>query len=117
MKKVLYVDDEDINLFIFRNTFKNDFQILTALSATEALKILEANNDINTIISDLKMPVMNGIELARKTKETYPNIPFYLLTAYHMNPEIESAMEEGIILKYFLKPMDRDEIRNVLSNS
>ncbi|MGW8317311.1 MAG: response regulator, partial [Bacteroidales bacterium] len=61
LPKVLYVDDEQINLDLLRLTFLNEFNIITALSAHEGLEMLEQQPDIHVIISDLRMPVMDGL--------------------------------------------------------
>lgn len=115
MKKeitILYVDDEDINLFLFERSFRSLFKILTANSGEEGLKRLsESSHDIIVVISDMRMPVMNGIEFIRKAKERFNNIAYYVLTAFNYNEEIEKALEDKLIDKFFTKPFDIELIK------
>jgi len=69
--KLLYVDDEFINLQLFKFNFQKEYELFLASSGSEALSILE-KEDINVIISDLKMPGMNGIELIKSIKYKSP---------------------------------------------
>ena len=60
-KTILYVDDEDVNLMLFELNFKKKFNVLTALNGEKGLEILKDNNNVEVVISDMKMPGMNGI--------------------------------------------------------
>ena len=71
---VLYVDDEQSNLRIFKDTFRRDFEVLTAISAFEALEILERNR-VDVVITDQRMPNMTGVELLKKIYARFPNNP------------------------------------------
>ena len=60
---ILYVDDEDVNLFLFEKTFESYYTVITAKSGDEGLKKIEEHQkDIAVVISDMRMPGMNGIE-------------------------------------------------------
>ena len=61
--QVLYVDDEDVNLFLFEQMFKDHFPLKTAISGMLALEVLDTTPEIGVIFSDMRMPLMNGIEL------------------------------------------------------
>lgn len=108
--KILYVDDEPINLMLFQINFETTYEVFTANNAFEGLDILDKELDILVIISDMKMPGMNGIEFIKKAKEKYPNKKFYILTGYEMTDEIKEALESGLILNYFSKPFRLQEI-------
>ena len=69
LPRILYVDDEVINLELLQLTYMNDFEVITATSAKEGLQMLEVNPDIRVVISDLKMPVMNGLEFIKVVKK------------------------------------------------
>lgn len=114
--KVLYVDDEEINLFLFKASFKNNFDVITAQSAKEALEILESDRGIEKVITDMKMPVMDGLSFVNEAIKNYPELPYYLLTGFDKTPDIEEAIEKKIIRHYFRKPLDKEEIlENILS--
>jgi CheY-like chemotaxis protein len=71
LKKILYVDDEHINLELFKINFRNDYQVLTADSAQKGLELI-SSDAVNVVISDLKMPGMNGIEFIERIKQNPP---------------------------------------------
>ncbi len=66
MKKftLLYVDDEESNLLIFKDTFRRKYQIFTAISAKAGIGILD-NNKIDLVLSDQRMPEMTGVEFLK----------------------------------------------------
>ena len=94
--KILYVDDEEINLEILKLTYRNEFEIVTATSGTEGLALLETHPDIHVIISDLKMPVMNGLEFIKEIKRKSNHKVCMLLTGF---------MESEIMLEGFNKEL------------
>jgi len=114
---ILYVDDEPINLKLFEINFKKEYEVLTALDAYKGLEKLEQVDDITAVVSDMKMPLMNGIEFITKAKEKYDSKKFFMLSGFEPTPEIEKAIESGLILKYFRKPFDIDEIRSALEEA
>ena len=79
---VLYVDDETINLKIFELSFKNRFKIFTALSGFEGLDILRNELSILVVVSDMRMPKMDGLEFIEAAKKEFPNLVFFILTGY-----------------------------------
>lgn len=109
---VLYVDDEEINLFLFERSFRSHYTVLTASSGEQGLSKLEDNaSDIIVVISDMRMPGMDGIEFIRKAKEKHFNIAYFILTAFDFSEEINKALEEKLINKFFTKPFDIDQIK------
>ncbi len=111
-KRVLYVDDEQINLLLFEANLKDKFEIITAESGNDALKVIIENKNIDVVISDMKMPFMNGVEFIKKAKLELPNAQYYILTGYGMTDEIKDALDSGLILKKFDKPFNIIEIFN-----
>lgn len=115
--KILYIDDEPVNLMLFEINFSKDYTILTAESGFAGLEILAQNLDTLIIVSDMKMPRMNGIEFIKIAKEKYPDKRFYILTGYEITSEIQEALDSGLILKYFSKPFNIKEIDNEIRKS
>lgn len=109
-KKVLYVDDESINLFLFEKMFDKYFDLICAGSGMEALEILKNDSNIGLVFADMNMPVMNGVEFIKEAKVDRPDISFLILTAYMMNKEISEAIDEGLIIECMHKPFDREKI-------
>lgn len=115
---ILYVDDEDANLFIFEKMFEPKYNILTARSGSEGLKQLEGHsNEIIVVISDMRMPVMNGVEFIRKAKNSFSNIAYFILTGFDFNDEIEEALKTHLIQKFFTKPFEMKEIEAAISEA
>lgn len=111
---LLYVDDEVMNLTLFKHNFKKEYDVLTAESGEEGLSILKENNSISAVISDMKMPGMNGIEFIRTAKNMFPEISYFILTGFDINEEIADALNDKVIEKYFRKPFNKREIKTSL---
>lgn len=106
--KVLYVDDEENNLISFKSMFRKLYKVYTAISAQEALQIIE-NNEMGIIISDQRMPGCTGIQFLAQTIETYPNTIRLLITGQTDIDTVIEAINTGQISKYIQKPWDWDK--------
>lgn len=115
--KILYVDDELTNLKLFEITFRNIFEVITAENGAAGLEMLEKNSDIDVIVSDMKMPGMNGIEFIKKAKVFYPNIKYFILTGFEITEEISDALQDKLIIRCFGKPFNKIEIENTIMQS
>jgi two-component system, response regulator, stage 0 sporulation protein F len=111
---ILYVDDEPINLMLFRLNFEKKYVIITAESGQEGLVKLSENTSIQIVISDMKMPNMDGVEFIRKAKEEYPLLEFFILTGFEITSAIADALNEKILNGYFRKPFNIQEIENAI---
>lgn len=115
---ILYVDDEDVNLFLFERTFESTYKVITAKSGNEGIKKLHDHKDeIIVVISDMRMPEMNGIEFITKAKSKFSNIAYFILTGFAQNDEIDVALKTGLIRKFFTKPYELSEIKDAISES
>jgi CheY-like chemotaxis protein len=94
---LLYVDDESINLKLFELNFKSKFRVVTALSGDEGLETLNNDPNISVVISDMRMPKMDGLEFITKAKQSFPNIVCYILTGYDITDEINDALSKRLI--------------------
>ena len=115
--KILYVDDEDMNLQLFEANLYEEYDVLTAIDGLKGLEILEKNPDILVVISDMKMPYMNGVEFIEKAKEKYPYMKFYILTGFEITDEIQGAIDTKLILDYFKKPFDMNMINKTITEA
>ncbi len=118
MKKesILYVDDEPINLLIFRKNFEKSYNIITAESGFQGLERLKNNPAIRTVISDMKMPGMTGVEFIRIAKKEHPEIVFFILTGFDITKEISEALTDKVIHQYFRKPINIKEIESAINS-
>lgn len=115
---ILYVDDEEANLILFRISFEGAREVLIANSPVEGLQKLEENRGrIKAVISDMNMPDMNGIQFIEKAQETVNDIPYYILSGYAFNNEIDEALQQNTIKRFFTKPFDRSEIESYLNGT
>jgi DNA-binding NtrC family response regulator len=78
---------------------------------------LEENKQICVVVSDMKMPGMNGIEFIKTAKSNFPDLCYFILTGFDITEEISAAIKEKLIIKYFRKPFDINEIRNTINKS
>jgi response regulator RpfG family c-di-GMP phosphodiesterase len=104
--KILYVDDEFINLQLFKIIFSKKYEVLTELNPIKALEILDKELEISIVISDMRMPQISGIEFIKKAKEKYPDKKYFILTGYEITEEIRQALDNRLILEHFKKPFD-----------
>lgn len=115
--RVLYVDDEEINLINFRETLCDDFEIFTAGSGKEALGILEREGEMALVVSDQRMPEMSGIELLTKVREAYPDTIRMVISAYTEVHELIDAINKAEVYRYFVKPWKEDQLRLTIGNA
>jgi response regulator RpfG family c-di-GMP phosphodiesterase len=106
---ILYVDDEENNLFSFKATFRIKYQVYTAISGDEALKILESKK-VHIIITDQRMPEMTGVEFLEKVLEIHPEPMRILLTGYADMTAVVDAVNKGKIFHYLAKPWNEEEL-------
>lgn len=116
-KKILYVDDEYVNLELFKINFEFDFEVFIADSARKGLEILHDSKDIDVIISDLKMPEMDGIEFIEKIKQEDPNKICILLTAFVESDVMLKAINEELIFRYVIKPWNKDDLKDIIEKA
>jgi response regulator RpfG family c-di-GMP phosphodiesterase len=110
---VLYVDDERANRIVFEQSLKTDFTIKTVAGAKAALDVL-ANEEVAVLVSDIRMPEVDGLELLRIAKDKHPNVIRMVITAFSDVDPILRAINEGLVARYIVKPWDREELVQVL---
>lgn len=115
--KILCVDDESNVLSALRRVFiDEDYDILVANSAQEGLSVLE-NEPAQIIISDYRMPGMNGVEFLKEVYRRWPQTMRIVLSGYADSASIVSAINEGRIYKFVSKPWNDDELKLTVSNA
>lgn len=108
---ILAVDDEENNLALINRTLRNDYNILLASSGEEALKIIsEQGDEISLIVSDQKMPFMEGTELFKRISENHPEIVKILLTGHSNIDILVDAINECHLFQYVLKPFEPEHL-------
>jgi serine phosphatase RsbU (regulator of sigma subunit)/CheY-like chemotaxis protein len=115
--KLLVVDDERDNLDLLHRTFWKDFIVYRANNATEALAILEREGEMAVIISDQRMPDMNGSELLSLTVEPFPNTIRILLTGFTDVEDLVDAINSGRVFKYITKPWNPHQLQSLVNQA
>ncbi len=112
--KILFVENEHELVDIFCDTFtKIQANYLTALNGKEALELIKQNDDIDLVVTDINMPIMNGIELIEKAKKIRKNLHFVIISAHTELQYREDANRLGV-KSYLLKPFDFIKFINLI---
>ncbi|MBE9186143.1 SpoIIE family protein phosphatase [Microcoleus sp. LEGE 07076] len=115
--KLMVVDDEPDNLDLLYRTFRREFQVYKADSALSALSVLDEQGEMAVIISDQRMPEMNGTEFLGKTVDRFPDTIRILLTGYTDVEDLVEAINAGQVFKYITKPWNPEELKLVINQA
>ncbi len=107
---LLIVDDEVDVLESLRHQFHRSYRVLTSVSGSQAIEILE-HDDVELILSDQRMPGMSGDRFLREARRLKPDAIRMLFTGYADIQAVISAVNEGHIFRYILKPWDTRRAR------
>lgn len=113
---VLFVDDEKRILTALRSIFRREYTVYIASGGEEALAIL-AENKIDVIVSDQRMPNMLGHELLAKVHQLYPKTMRLLLTGFMDKEAIIKTINEGEIYRFINKPWRNDDIHKTIAEA
>ncbi|MDB2410577.1 response regulator [Pseudomonadales bacterium] len=115
--KVLFVDDEKSILVALRRLCRNTgWDIYTAESGDEGLAIIDEHT-IDLVVSDMRMPKMNGAEFLEQVVERSPSTVRILLTGYSEVTATLAAIDKGKIFCHCTKPWDNDEFKEILNQA
>ncbi|MDM9381319.1 SpoIIE family protein phosphatase [Chlorogloeopsis sp. ULAP01] len=115
--KLMVVDDEPDNLELLYRTFRRDFQVYKASNALSAFEILNQEGEMAIIISDQRMPNMNGTEFLRLTVERFPDTIRILLTGFTDVEDLVDAINSGQVFKYITKPWKPEQLRIIVQQA
>ncbi|TJZ53708.1 response regulator [Sphingobacterium olei] len=113
---ILYVDDEENNLFSFKATFRLKYKIYTAISGSKAIEIVQ-KNPIDIIITDQRMPEMTGVEFLEEIIKLDPEPMRILLTGYADMGAVIDAVNKGKIFHYLNKPWSEEELDQTIQRA
>lgn len=116
--RILCIDDEQNVLRSLTRLFLDDpYEILTAPSGAEGLLILAQSGTVPVVISDYRMPGMNGVEFLGEVRKRWPETVRIVLSGYADTGAIISAINEGQIYRFVAKPWNDDELRVTVANA
>jgi CheY-like chemotaxis protein/predicted regulator of Ras-like GTPase activity (Roadblock/LC7/MglB family) len=115
MKQVLIVDDEPELLLSIKSGFENNgrFQIITAANGREALDALESTN-MDLVVTDLRMPKMDGVELLAAMSELFPEVPNIVMSAFGTTV-IEQQLKKSGTMAVLDKPLDIEALEKAIN--
>jgi len=114
--KILCVDDERNVLKSLRRLFMDhdDYEILIAESGEEGLEAMAENDDISLVISDYRMPGMNGVDFLSQVYEGWPDTIRIVLSGYADTAAVVEAINLGRIYKFIPKPWNDEELKSTV---
>jgi CheY-like chemotaxis protein len=112
--RILIVDDEEAILETMAFTFEDDYDVLTATSARQALEILAQRGPIAVVVTDQRMPEMTGVEFLARVCERHPNTTRIILTGYADGEAMVRAINEGHVYAYVTKPWEPEELKQLV---
>ncbi|HEX6379498.1 MAG TPA: response regulator [Nitrososphaeraceae archaeon] len=124
--RIMIVDDESDILSVIKRGIesKNDFVVDTFSKADEAIENFQNHppNYYDLVITDIRMPKVNGFELYRRIKETNPNMKIAFITAFEINKEEFSKVIPSVNVTHFIsKPVSisklREKIKSILDDN
>lgn len=116
-KENILIVDDDLNILelLQRHLQSWDFHTYKAVSVKEAVTILR-DTPIDLLISDLKMPEIDGFELIKFVSEHYPKIPKLVVTGYPSVQDSLAAIKSGVV-EYLIKPFTKEELKSAIQQS
>ncbi len=114
--KLLFVEDEEDLIEIIADTLtKLNANFLTACNGQEALQIIDNNSDIDVIITDINMPIMNGLDMIKEIQKKGIKTPIIVMSAHTELDYLNKAKDLGVA-EYLLKPFDFIKFIELLTN-
>ena len=115
-KKILFVDDEPAVLDGYRRVLHKDFDVDTANSGLEALAAIKEGTPYAVIVSDMRMPGMDGVQLLSRVRELVPNTVRVVLTGYADIQSAMNAVNEGNVFRFLTKPCESPTLKKALAS-
>jgi DNA-binding NtrC family response regulator len=115
LPKVLCVDDEPNILRAVSRGLHGRFDVTTALGAHAALEVLESGAGFDIVLSDMRMPGMDGVTFLTRVALRWPQTVRLLLTGMGDTEEADRAVREGVIFRVLGKPCPVDDLREALT--
>lgn len=113
--KILFVDDETGVLNAMQRLFHDEtYEVLTTSSGPAALELLQNTGPVKLIISDYRMPGMNGVEFLQQVMQRWPDTRRAILSGFPDSDVLLAALNEGRVHRFLVKPWDNDALKLVV---
>ncbi len=114
-ERILCVDDDENILDAYKRALRRQFQIETAPGGQQALGMMDARNPYAVIVSDMRMPGMDGVQLLATVKQRAPESVRIMLTGNSDQQTAMEAVNEGNIFRFLTKPCPPDKLAKALT--
>ena len=114
--RVLYLDDEEPNLFSFKAAFRRDFEVHTCGEPHQAVRMLD-DHEFHVVLSDQRMPRISGVEFFELIMPDHPDISRVLVTGYADTDAVVDAINKGQVYRFVSKPWNEEELRSVIKSA
>lgn len=115
-QRILFVDDEAPLLDSFRAMLRRRFDVCTALGPEQGLKAIQGSESFAVVVSDLKMPNMDGITFLERVRELSPDTVRMMLTGFADVAVAMDAVNKGQVFRFLTKPCSKEIISNALAD-
>lgn len=113
---ILYVDDEEYNLKVFKSAFRRYFNVITLMNPEEGIHEVR-NKEIDVVVTDQRMPNMSGTEMLEIIKSEFPDIISIIITGYSDIETVIYAVNHCNIFRYVTKPYDIKDLKYTLERA
>lgn len=115
-RKILCVDDDPNILNGYKRALRKDFEIFIAEGGEEALNLIKSEGEFSVVVSDMRMPVMDGIQFLERIRAKYPNSVRMMLTGNADQQTAIDAVNKGNIFRFLTKPCEPEDFARALSS-
>lgn len=113
-ERILFVDDDENLLAGYKRHLRKLFSLSVAASGQDGLRVVEEEGPFAIVVSDMKMPGMNGIDFLAKVREVDPDVVRMMLTGFADVDTAIASVNEGNIFRFLTKPCDQDTLSTAL---
>ena len=114
MERILFVDDEPNILAAFKRQLRKHFLVDTALGGEEGLRVVAERGPFAVVVSDQRMPGMDGMRFLSQVRQQNPDCQCIMLTGNMDQETANSAVNDGLIFRFLSKPCPSDLLRKTL---
>lgn len=115
--KILIIDDEPAILRLLDRIFYQQYDVVCASSGEEAYELLKENTDVAVILSDQRMPGLNGTDFLEIAAEVCPCACRIILTGYADAQILDEAVASGLVYKHVTKPWGNENIKSIVAEA
>ncbi|PCJ19774.1 MAG: hypothetical protein COB02_06175 [Candidatus Cloacimonadota bacterium] len=119
MKKLLIIDDEEDLTFMLNELFSSSgFETVIAHDGEQAILLLNSDKKIDMVLTDLFMPIRNGIDVIKEVNQNHSHIPVFVITAVSpIKADVEKMVEDfDVVKEIFLKPVSIKKLLDIVKS-